>query len=79
MKIVILGCLVLIHLFGELLLAQLVQGVKLAAENLVVTETCTGKLDPHDDGPVRNHHGHGAELDLQVLREFLAAGVPWVL
>lgn len=66
-------------LFGELLLTQLVEGVELPAEDLVVSETCTGQLDPHDDGSVRNHHGYRAELNLQVLWQLLAARITRVL
>lgn len=68
-----------LHLFRQLLLAQLVEGVELAAEDLVVTETGAGQLDSHDDGPVWHHHGHRAKLDLQVLRELLPPRVPRVL
>lgn len=67
------------HLFGELLFTQFVQGEELPAEHLVVTETCAGQFDPHDDGTVRDHHGDGAKLDLQVLRKLLSTGVPGVL
>lgn len=66
-------------LFGELLLAQFVQRVELPAEDLVVTETCTSQFDPHDDGSVWDHHGYRAELDLQVLWEFLTTSIARVL
>ena len=66
-------------LLGELLLTQFIECVELPAENLVVTETCTGQFDPHDDSSVRDHHGDRAELDLQVLRQLLTTGVTRVL
>lgn len=66
-------------LFGELLFAQFVQGVELPAKNLVVTETCTSQFDPHDDCSVRDHHGYRAELNLQVLWQFLTTGISRVL
>lgn len=67
------------YLFGQLLLTQLIQGVELPAEDLVLPEPGRGQLHSHDDGSVRNHHGHGPELDLQVFREFLSTGVTRVL
>lgn len=66
-------------LFGELLLTQFVEGVELPAQDLVVTETCTGQFDPHDDGSVWDHHGNCAKLNLQVLGQLLTAGVSGVL
>lgn len=66
-------------LFGELLLAQFVERVELPAQDLVVTETCTSQFDPHDDGSVWDHHGYRAELNLQVLRQFLSTSVAGVL
>lgn len=66
-------------LLGELLLTQFVEGVELPAEDQVITKTSTGQFDPHDDGSIGHHHGDGAELNLQVLRQLLAASVPRVL
>lgn len=66
-------------LFGELFLAQLVQDVELLREEDVLQETVAGQLDAHDDLSVRDHHRHGPELDLQVLRQLLATGIARVL
>lgn len=62
-----------------MLLAQFVERVELPAEDLVVTETCTSEFDPHDDGSVWDHHGYRAELNLQVLGQFLSTSVARVL
>ncbi len=58
-------------LLGELLLAQLVQSEELPCERDVLQEAAGGKLDPDDDLPVRHHHGHVPELDLEVFRQLL--------
>lgn len=51
-------------LFGQLLLAQFVQCIKLACQRDVLQEAAAGQLDTNDDLSVRNHHGDRAELDL---------------
>ena len=67
------------YLLGELLLTQLVEGEELAGQIDVVYEATAGQLHPDDDLTVRHHHGHRAEVDLQVLRKLLATSVAWVL
>lgn len=67
------------YLLRQLFLTQFVQGVKLAAEDLIFTKTCTGKFNSHDDGSVRHHHGHCAELNFQILRQLLTTSITWVL
>ncbi len=42
-------------------------------------KAAAGQLDAHDDGAVGNHHGHRAEVDLEVLRQLLTPRVPRVL
>lgn len=66
-------------LFRELLLTQFVECIELSAENPVVPETSTGQFDSDDYGTVWNHHGHRAELDLEVLRQLLSTSVARVL
>lgn len=66
-------------LFGQLLLTQLVQREELARQLHVVDEATTGQLDPDDDLAVGDHHGHAAEVDLQVLGQLLATCVTWIL
>ena len=44
------------YLFGELLLAQLVQGEELPGQGDVLQEAAAGQFHPDDDLPVRNHH-----------------------
>lgn len=67
------------YLFGELLLTQFIQGEELPGQLDVVDEATAGQFHPDDDLPIRNHHGYWAEVDLQVLWEFLTARVPRVL
>lgn len=67
------------YLLRKLFFTQFVQSVKLAAKDLIFTETCAGKFHSHDDGSVRYHHGHCAELNFQVLRELLSTSITWVL
>lgn len=55
------------YLFGQLLLTQLVQRVELAGEGDVVDEPHGCQLHADDDVSVRHHHGHGAEVNLEVL------------
>lgn len=62
-----------------MLLTQLVQREELARQLHVVDEATTGQLDPDDDLAVGDHHGHAAEVDLQVLRQLLATCVTWIL
>ena len=66
-------------LLGELFLTQLVECVELLCQDDVLLESTAGQLDPHDDLTVRHHHGHGPELDLQILRQLLASGITGVL
>lgn len=67
------------YLLRQLFLTQFVQGIKLAAEDLIFTKTCAGKFHSHDDGSVRHHHGHRAELNFQILRQLLTTSITWVL
>lgn len=69
----------LCYLFGELLFTQFIQSEELPGQLDVVNEATAGQFHPDDDLPVRNHHGYGAEVDLQVLWEFLTACIPRVL
>lgn len=68
-----------VHLFRELLLTQLVKSEELASQLHVVYEPTTGQLHPDDDLTIGNHHGHGAEIDLQVFRKLLPTCIPWIL
>lgn len=67
------------HLLRELLFTQLIECEKFPGQDHVVNEATAGQLHPDDDLPVRDHHGHGAEVYLQVLREFLAPRIARVL
>ena len=66
-------------LFGELLLTQLVESEEFLGEHNVLEETAAGELHTDDDSTVRDHHGYCAEVDLQILWQFLSAGVARVL
>ena len=67
------------HLLRKLLLTQLVECEKLPGQNNVVNEATTGQLHPDDNLPVRDHHGHRAEVNLQVFGEFLPPSVARIL
>lgn len=67
------------YLFGELLLTQLIESEELAGQLHVVYEPTTGQFYPNDDLTVWDHHGHRAEVDLQVLRKLLPTCITWVL
>ena len=67
------------YLFGELFFAQLVKSEELAGQLHVVYKPTTGQFDPNNYLAVRNHHGHRAEVDLQVLGKLLATCIAWVL
>lgn len=67
------------HLLSELLFTQLVQREELSGQRDVLQEATRGQLHPDDDLSVGHHHGHVAELDLEVLRQGLAAVVAQVL
>ena len=66
-------------LFAELLLTQLVEGEELLGQHDVLQETTTGQLHADDDATIRHHHGHSAEVDLQVLWQLLTTSVAGVL
>jgi len=68
-----------VYLLGELFLTQLVEHIELAGQVDVLNEPDTGQLHSDDDVSVRHHHGHGTEVDLQVLRQLLTPSVPRVL
>lgn len=44
----------------------------------VFFETTAGEFDSNNNLPVWHHHSYRAELDFQVLRQFLSSGVPGV-
>lgn len=67
------------YLLAELLLTELVERVELLGQDDVLDETTSRELHTDDDGSVRHHHGHGTEVDLQILRQFLTTGITWVL
>ena len=67
------------HLLRKLLLTQLVEREKLPGQNNVVNEAATSQLHPDDNLSVRHHHGHGAEANLQVFREFLPPSIARIL
>ena len=67
------------YLFGELFLAQFVEGVELSGQNDVVDEPDGSEFDADDDLAVRNHHGDRPEVDLEVLRKFLSSSVSGIL
>lgn len=67
------------YLLGELLLTQLVKREEFARQLHVVYKPTTGQFYPDNDLTVWNHHGHRAEVDLQVFRELLTACVTWIL
>ena len=56
------------YLFGKLFLAQLVEGVKLASQDVVLKEPARGKFHSYNDLTVGDHHGYGSKVHLQVLR-----------
>ena len=55
-------------LFGELFFTQLVQCIKLASQCNILQKATACKFNSDNDLAIRNHHGHRAELDLQILR-----------
>ena len=57
-----------VYLFGKLFFTELVQGEEFLGKGDVLLETTGGKFDTDDDSSVRNHHSHGTEINLQVLR-----------
>lgn len=63
------------NLFRELLFAQFVQSEKFPGQSYIVDKTTAGEFYTNDDLSVRHHHSHCAELDFQVLREFLPPSV----
>ena len=67
------------YLLAQLFLTQFVESEELLRENHVLLETTTGELHPDDDASVRHHHGHGTEVDLQVLWQLLTPSVTRVL
>ena len=67
------------YLFGELFLAQFVEGVELSGQNDVVDKSDGRQFDADDDLTVRNHHGDRPEVDLEVLRKFLSSCVSGIL
>ena len=70
---------VVVHLLGELFLAELVEDEELARQHDVVDEADAGELDADDDLTVRHHHGYRPKVDLQVLRKLLSTRVTRVL
>jgi hypothetical protein len=67
------------HLLRKLLLTQLVECEKLPGQNNVVNESTTGQFHPYDNLTVRDHHGHRAEVNLQVFWEFLPPCIARIL
>ena len=74
-----IGTLRISHLLRKLLLTQLIEREKLPGQNNIVNKATTGQLHPDDNLPVRDHHGHGAEVNLQVFGEFLPPSVARIL
>ena len=66
---------VVVLLLGELLLRELVADEELARERVELRVAHGAQLDLHDDLAVGHHHGHAAELRLEVLGQLLAARV----
>lgn len=67
------------HLLRKLLLTQLVESIKLPGQNDVVNEATTSQLHPDDNLSVGHHHGHGAEVNLQVFRKLLPSSIARIL
>ena len=67
------------YLFGQLFLTQLVQSVELSGQDDVVNETHRGQFHTDDDLSVRHHHGHRAEVDLEVFWQLLTPSIARVL
>jgi len=57
---------VVVDLFGQLLLAQLVQREELLGQFDVLDEAAAGQFDSHDDLTVGHHHGHRSEVNLRM-------------
>ena len=72
-------CMTCSHLFGQLFLTQFVESEEFLGQHDILLETTSGQLHTDDDTAIRNHHGHGTELDLKVLGQLLAASITWVL
>jgi len=68
-----------LYLFGELFLAQFIQGVKFSGQSDVFQKTATRKFHADDNLSVRNHHRHCTELYFQVFWELLPSSVTRVL
>lgn len=67
------------YLLRELLFTQLVECEKLPGQNNIVNEATTSQLHPDDNLSVRDHHGHRAEVNLQVFRKFLPPSIARIL
>lgn len=67
------------HLLRKLLLTQFVECEKLPCQNNVINEATTSQLHPYDNLSVRDHHGHGAKVNLQIFREFLPPSIARIL
>jgi hypothetical protein len=69
---------IVVTLLRKLLLAKLVEHVKLLGEGIVGGVTDGGELDLHDDLTVGHHHRHGSELHLEIVGELLTTGITGV-
>lgn len=67
------------HLLRKLLLTQFVEREKLPGQNDVVNEATASQLHSYDNLTIRDHHGHRAEVNLQVLGEFLPPSIARIL
>ena len=67
------------YLLAQLFLTQFVESEEFLRENYVLLETTSGELHSDDDASIWHHHGHGTEVDLQVLRQLLTSGITGVL
>jgi hypothetical protein len=69
---------VIVALFGQLLLAQLVEDVELLGKCGIGAVADRGELDHHNDVSAGHHHSDTAEKDLQVLGKLLTTSVTGV-
>ena len=67
------------YLFGQLFLTEFVESEELPCKDNIFDEPDTGQLDTDDNLPVRHHHSHCTEVDLQIFRQLLTPGIARVL
>ena len=63
------------YLFAQLFFAKFVESVEFLRQRDVVSKTTRCHLHANDRQTVGNHHGHGAKVQLEILRQLLSTGI----